>query len=118
MSESEAVVISGGTSVGTKDMVARIINDAGSPGVLFHGVSLKPGKPMIGGVINGTPVFGLPGHPAAVSICFELFIRPVLQRLSGLDESRPGYGGRTGEGQDFKERLFFTGQGRTCQGDA
>ena len=79
MSDSDAIVISGGTSVGTKDMVARIINDIGSPGVLFHGVSLKPGKPMIGGVINNIPVFGLPGHPAAVSICFELFIRPVLQ---------------------------------------
>ena len=94
MSDSEAIVISGGTSVGTKDMVARIINDIGSPGVIFHGVSLKPGKPMIGGVIKGIPVFGLPGHPAAVSICFELVIRPVLYRLSGLKERRPEYSSR------------------------
>ena len=94
MSDSEAIVISGGTSVGTKDMVARIINDIGSPGVLFHGVSLKPGKPMIGGVISGVPVFGLPGHPAAVSICFELFIRPVLHILSGLKERWPQYSSR------------------------
>lgn len=94
VSDSEAIVISGGTSVGTKDMVARIINDIGSPGVLFHGVSLKPGKPMIGGVINNVPVFGLPGHPAAVSICFELFIRPVLQILSGLKERWPQYSSR------------------------
>ena len=95
MSDSEAIVISGGTSVGTKDMVARIINDIGSPGVLFHGVSLKPGKPMIGGVISGIPVFGLPGHPAAVSICFELFIRPVLHKLSGLKERWPQYSSRS-----------------------
>ena len=95
VSDSEAIVISGGTSVGTKDMVARIINDIGPPGVLFHGVSLKPGKPMIGGVINGIPVFGLPGHPAAVSICFELFIRPVLHILSGLKERWPQYSSRT-----------------------
>ena len=95
MSDSEAIVISGGTSVGTKDMVARIINDIGLPGVLFHGVSLKPGKPMIGGVINGIPVFGLPGHPAAVSICFELFIRPVLHILSGLKERWPQFSSRT-----------------------
>jgi len=95
MTDSEAIVLSGGTSVGTKDMVARIINDIGSPGVLFHGVSLKPGKPMIGGVMKGIPVFGLPGHPAAVSICFELFIRPVLQRLSGLKERWPQYSSRT-----------------------
>ena len=91
MSDSEVVVISGGTSVGTKDMVARIINDIGSPGVLFHGVSLKPGKPMIGGVVHGVPVFGLPGHPAAVSICFELFIGPVLRSLSGVTERWPQY---------------------------
>jgi len=91
MTDSEAIVISGGTSVGTKDMVARIINDIGSPGILFHGVSLKPGKPMIGGVMKGIPVFGLPGHPAAVSICFELFIRPVLYSLSGLKERWPQY---------------------------
>lgn len=91
MSDSDAIVISGGTSVGTKDMAARIINDIGPPGVLFHGVSLKPGKPMIGGVISGIPVFGLPGHPAAVSICFELFVRPVLHRLSGFKERWPQY---------------------------
>jgi molybdopterin molybdotransferase len=95
MTDSDAIVLSGGTSVGTKDMVARIINDIGSPGVLFHGLSLKPGKPMIGGVIKGIPVFGLPGHPAAVSICFELFIKPVLQRLSGLREKWPQYSRKT-----------------------
>ena len=95
MTDSGAIVLSGGTSVGTKDMVARIINDIGSPGVLFHGVSLKPGKPMIGGVMKGVPVFGLPGHPAAVSICFELFIRPVLFKLSGVKERWPQYSSRT-----------------------
>lgn len=89
MRDSDAIVISGGTSVGTKDMIAQIINDIGSPGVLFHGVLLKPGKPMIGGIIGGKPVFGLPGHPAAVSVCFDLFIRPVLNLLSGLHEELP-----------------------------
>jgi molybdopterin molybdotransferase len=86
MEDSGAIIVSGGTSVGTKDMIARIIDDIGTPGVIFHGVSLKPGKPMLGGVIDGIPVFGLPGHPAAVSVCFEIFIRPVLDLLSGLRE--------------------------------
>jgi molybdopterin molybdotransferase len=95
LAESDAVILSGGTSVGIKDMVAGIIDSIGSPGVLFHGVALKPGKPMIGGVVGGIPVFGLPGHPAAVSICFELFIRPVLDMLSGLKERWPGYRNRT-----------------------
>ncbi len=87
MKDSQMVLISGGSSVGAKDMTAKIIDDLGEPGVLFHGVSLKPGKPTIGGVVNGIPVFGLPGHPAAVSVCFGLFIMPVLEILSGLAES-------------------------------
>ena len=92
LGDSDVIILSGGTSVGTKDMIARIINDIGNPGILFHGVSLKPGKPMIGGVIGAAPVFGLPGHPAAVGVCFEVFIRPVLDLLSGLRERYQGSG--------------------------
>lgn len=84
LEDSDAIVISGGTSVGAKDMIARIIGDIGSPGVLFHGVSLKPGKPMIGGMLGTKPVFGLPGHPVAVAVCFDIFMRPVLNLLSGM----------------------------------
>ncbi len=86
--DSDMVLITGGSSVGTKDLTAKVINDMGKPGVLFHGVSLKPGKPMIGGIVNNTPVFGLPGHPAAVNVCFEIFIKPVLKNLSGLKEDK------------------------------
>jgi molybdopterin molybdotransferase len=86
LKDSAAVLVSGGTSVGVKDMVARIIGDIGNPGLLFHGVSLKPGKPMMAGVVEGVPIFGLPGHPAAVGICFEIFVEPVLERLSGIVE--------------------------------
>jgi molybdopterin molybdotransferase len=85
LNDSEMVLITGGSSVGTKDMTDKVINDLGSPGVLFHGVSLKPGKPMIGGILNKTPVFGLPGHPAAVNVCFEIFIRPVLEIQTGVN---------------------------------
>lgn len=91
MKDSDAIVVSGGTSVGTKDMIAKVIGDIGNPGVLFHGVSLKPGKPMIGGMAGGVPVFGLPGHPAAVGICFEIFISPVLDILSGVKDRFPQY---------------------------
>jgi len=84
LQDSDLVLISGGTSAGTKDMTAAIINDIGKPGVLFHGVSLKPGKPMIGGVVNGKPVLGLPGHPAATVVCFDLFVKPILDKLRGL----------------------------------
>jgi molybdopterin molybdotransferase len=47
-------------------------------------VALKPGKPTIGGVVNGVPLFGLPGHPAAVTVCFDLFVKPVLRMLTGI----------------------------------
>ncbi len=94
ITDSDIVLISGGSSVGTKDVTARVIDDLGKPGVLFHGVSLKPGKPTIGGIINNVPVFGLPGHPAAVSVCFEIFIRPIIKTLSGVDKEKIDTGKR------------------------
>jgi molybdopterin molybdotransferase len=85
--ECDLVLMTGGSSVGTADLTAKVINDLGSPGVLVHGVSIKPGKPIIMGVLTlpkkQVPVFGLPGHPAAVSICFEVFVKPVLARMTG-----------------------------------
>ncbi len=80
--ESEAVLITGGSSVGTKDMAERVISDLGK--MVFHGVTIKPGKPILFGAIDGTPVFGLPGHPRAVQVCFEVFVRPALHKLAGL----------------------------------
>jgi molybdopterin molybdotransferase len=85
--DCDLVLMTGGSSVGTMDLTAKVINDLGRPGVLVHGVSIKPGKPIIMGVLNTSakqvPVFGLPGHPAAVSICFEVFVQPVLERMTG-----------------------------------
>ena len=86
LKESLIAIITGGSSVGALDMTAKVIDSLGSPGVIFHGVTLKPGKPTIGGVVNGVPVFGLPGHPAAVTVCFDLFIKPVLKMLTGISE--------------------------------
>ncbi len=83
------VLFTGGSSVGTADFTANVINDMGPPGVLVHGVSIKPGKPLIIGLVKRrdrneqVPVFGLPGHQAAVAICFELFVKPVLTQLTG-----------------------------------
>ncbi|RMG74012.1 MAG: molybdopterin molybdenumtransferase MoeA [Nitrospirae bacterium] len=82
-SESDMVLVTGGSSVGERDFTARLISELGKPGILFHGVSIKPGKPLIGAVANGKPIFGLPGHPAAVTVCFENFVRPVLKKIGG-----------------------------------
>jgi molybdopterin molybdotransferase len=86
LKETDIVVITGGSSVGTRDVTESVINSFGKPGVLFHGVSIKPGKPIIAGMVNEKPVFGLPGHPGAVIVCFELFVKPVLKRISGEHE--------------------------------
>jgi len=87
--DCDLVLMTGGSSVGTADLTAKVVNAFGPPGVLVHGVSIKPGKPLIIGLVRAKdkaspiPLFGLPGHPAAVSICFELFVKPVLLRLTG-----------------------------------
>jgi molybdopterin molybdotransferase len=86
LQESDIVLITGGSSVGTKDVTEKVINGLGQPGVIFHGVSIKPGKPVIGGIVKGKPIFGLPGHPAAVIVCFELFIKPLIRIMSGETE--------------------------------
>jgi len=85
---SNLILITGGTSAGVKDLTAKVIDELGSPGVLFHGASIKPGKPIIGGVCKGKPVFGLPGHPVAVYICFEIFVKPVIEHMLGLTDKK------------------------------
>ncbi len=84
LSEADVVILSGGSSVGARDLTAKVINDIGKPGVLIHGVSIKPGKPTIIGVVNKKPVFGLPGHPVAVGVSYGLFVKRVIRSLAGI----------------------------------
>lgn len=91
LDESDIVLISGGTSAGIKDMTARIIQEAGQPGVLFHGVAVKPGKPLIGAIVNNKPVFGLPGHPAAIFVSYDTFIKPVIEKYSSYTDRLERY---------------------------
>lgn len=77
--ENDIVLISGGSSVGTRDHTAEIIASLGEPGLIFHGLAIKPGKPTLGGVVAGKPIFGLPGHPAAAMISFDLLVAPLLR---------------------------------------
>ena len=82
--ENDVVLFSGGSSVGMRDLGERVIEKLGSPGILVHGVTLKPGKPIIIGLSNGTAVFGLPGHPVSAMVCFELFVDPALRLIAGI----------------------------------
>lgn len=67
------IIISGGSSVGTKDVTAKVIDSLGDPGVFIHGVAVKPGKPTIMGKVNNTALFGLPGHPVSAMVVFKVF---------------------------------------------
>ncbi len=90
--ENDLILISGGSSVGTRDVTAGVIEALGPPGILAHGVSVRPGKPTILAVVQGKPVLGLPGHPASALVAYGLFVRPLIRRLLGAEPetfSRP-----------------------------
>jgi molybdopterin molybdotransferase len=87
--ECEAVVITAGSSVSARDTTAEAIASLGTPGVLVHGVNVRPGKPTILGVCGGKAVIGLPGNPVSALVIAELFVVPVIEKLLGLKLSRP-----------------------------
>jgi len=86
--EADALILSGGVSAGKLDLVPAALAQAGVR-TFFHKVAMKPGKPMLFGIKrhkNSAPtfVFGLPGNPVSSLVCFELFVRPALQKMMGL----------------------------------
>ena len=79
MAGNDIIILSGGSSVGTKDIVPKVINAVGEPGVFVHGVSIKPGKPTILARVGKKPVFGLPGHPTSAMIVFKIFVEYFMK---------------------------------------
>lgn len=79
--ECDAVLLSGGSSVGVKDAACRIIESMGT--LLLHGIAMKPGKPTILGKTGQKPLVGLPGHPVAAYFVTKLFVLPLLGRMMG-----------------------------------
>lgn len=108
LKENDLVLLSGGSSVGARDVAAEVINSLGSPGVLFHGLSIRPGKPTIGAAVAGKPVFGLPGHPASALVVFHLLVSPLLQRRK--------YPEKEGEFWEFPLRAQLTRNLRSAPG--
>jgi molybdopterin molybdotransferase len=84
LKECDAVVITAGSSASSRDMTAEVINSLGKPGVLVHGVNVRPGKPTILAVCNGKPVIGLPGNPVSALVIANLFVVPVINKLLGV----------------------------------
>ncbi len=94
---ADAVMTSGGTSVGGPDLVPEVAARIGKPGILVHGVAMRPGMPTGLAVVGKKPIILLPGNPVAVMLSFEVFGRPLISRMLGLQatESRPVLMART-----------------------
>ncbi len=91
LSKSDVAITSGGTSVGGLDLVPEAVNRVAEPGVIVHGVAMRPAMPTALAVADGNPILILSGNPVAAIIGFEVFARPIICRLSGMKqaESRP-----------------------------
>ena len=89
LAECDIVVIVAGSSASARDLTANIISGLGRPGVLVHGVNLRPGKPTILGVCNGKPVLGLPGNPVSALVTAQIFLVPVIETFLGMDLNHP-----------------------------
>jgi putative molybdopterin biosynthesis protein len=83
----DLVIINAGSSAGSEDHTANLIDELGE--ILVHGVAIMPGKPTVLGDIQGKPVVGNPGYPVSAVISMEQFVRPLLYRMQGLDEPEP-----------------------------
>jgi putative molybdopterin biosynthesis protein len=80
----DMVVLTGGTSKGAGDLSHRTVSKLGAPGILVHGVALKPGKPLCLAVVDGKPVAVLPGFPTSAIFTFHAFVAPVIRARAGL----------------------------------
>jgi molybdopterin molybdotransferase len=91
LQKCDAVITSGGTSVGGYDLVPDAVNRVGKPGVLVHGIAVRPGMPTALAVLENKPVMILSGNPVAAVIGFEVFARPLFSKMLGMskEELRP-----------------------------
>ncbi len=85
------IIVSGGTSAGMGDVLYQVIDEIGPPGLLVHGIKVKPGKPTILGVCNNVPIIGLPGYPASAISIMQLLVIPLTRKLSGLPDIDPKF---------------------------
>ena len=83
---ADIVMTSGSTSAGAGDVMYRILGKY-EPGVIAHGIAIKPGKPAIIAMCNGKPVFGLPGYPTSAMTVFEVMVAPLIRYLAGLEKT-------------------------------
>ena len=84
LNENDLTIVNAGSSAGTEDYTVHILRELGD--VIVHGVSMKPGKPVILAIVNNKPVIGLPGYPLSAYLAFDLFVKPLLARKKEISE--------------------------------
>jgi molybdenum cofactor synthesis domain-containing protein len=102
--DHDLIVFSGGSSVGERDLLVKVLEEVGK--VVFHGVQIKPGKPTLFGLVEGKPVFGMPGYPASCLSNAYVFLIPAIRRMAKLLAMKP---------KSVKARMgkrFVSGSGR------
>jgi molybdenum cofactor synthesis domain-containing protein len=82
----DLIIFSGGSSVGERDLLAKVIKEKGE--ILFHGIQIKPGKPTLLGLIEGKPIFGMPGNPTSCLSNAYLFLIPALRKMGRLPKKK------------------------------
>lgn len=82
--ENDMLLINAGSSAGSKDYTANIIEELGE--IIVHGIALKPGKPTILGIIEGKPVIGVPGYPVSSYLAFDIFAKPLIHKFLGIED--------------------------------
>jgi len=91
--QADLILLSGGSSVGSRDWAIAALESFPEARILVHGVAVSPGKPTIIARLGTIPLFGLPGHPVSAMIIMEILVRPLLDRLSGRPAARPDWDG-------------------------
>jgi molybdopterin molybdotransferase len=89
LTSADAVITTGGTSVGGLDLVPDAVNKLGKPGILIHGMAMRPGMPTALAVLEAKPVMVLSGNPVAAVVGFEVFARPLICRMLGMKKEEP-----------------------------
>jgi molybdopterin molybdotransferase len=86
LESADIIITAGGTSVGVSDLVPEAVNKIGRPGVIVHGMAMRPAMPTALAVVDEKPIIILPGNPVAAMIGFEVFARPLICRMLGLEK--------------------------------
>lgn len=119
--KADLLLLSGGVSMGKYDFVEKALSDLGAR-IVFDGVDIRPGRPLVFGFLRGKPFFGLPGNPLSTLVTFALFVRPALDLLGGIAPATVGLPCAHAQlGEDFSQRkvpltVFLPAQLATAAG--